>query len=274
MAYLTIATANPIIKKMDIESLECIAQELYSKDIFFFNRRERANLTGIKQLFENPDRFLEYYNPVEVVDTLKYVFPETQPAYHRDSTCEKLNSTFKNYLIPVPIQDKGSQEVEVFRKWFKQMNCAQMDVEKYIFSIQQRFLYVGKINPKSIEYANSGLSAMDNYSLVEMEAKIDELLLEFNEYFHSNAVVRDILHRFQKWTFLGFKDQPIQNNFTGISDADLKSLLRGVEEKWKKPVRDYLIEYFRIRFNPTLEFSGHLLNRLELRACSHCMTAS
>ncbi|HQW42912.1 MAG TPA: hypothetical protein PLX74_01980 [Chitinophagaceae bacterium] len=272
MAYLTISNSKKIVQKIDLNSLEQIAGEIYEKDIHFFNRRERANLIGIKQLFEDPEKFLEFYKPIVTIDTLQFVFPETVPAFHRDNKCERLNSNFKNYLIPVPIQEKGLQEVQVFRAWFKEMKCAEMEVKQYIESVQRKFIYVGEINEKSIEHKNSGVSSMDNYSMEKLILKIDSLLEEFNRYFHSNPIIRDILYRYQKWTFLAFRDKPIENNFTGISDSQLKDLLRLVEEKWKRPVKDLLIEYYRIKFNPDLEFTGQILGKLGLRACSKCLS--
>lgn len=271
MAYLTLSNSKKLVQKIDLNSLEQIAGEIYEKDIYFFNKRERANLIGIKQLFEDPEKFLEYYKPIVTVDTLQYVTPETIPAYHKDDKCDRLHSDFKNYLIPVPIQGKGLQEVQIFRQWFKEKKCAEMDVKQYIEAVQLRFIYVGEINEKSIELKNSGVSFNENYSMEQLQKRIDSLLDEFNEYFHSNPVVREILYRYQKWTFLAFRDKPIENNFTGISDTDLKHLLKGIEEKWKKPVKDFLVEYYRIKFNPDLEFDGQILDKLGMRSCGKCL---
>lgn len=271
MAYLTLSNSKKLIQKIDLDSLERIAGEIYDKDIYFFNKRERANLIGIKQLFEDPEKFLEYYKPIVTVDTLQFVTPETTPAYHKDDKCERLHSDFKNFLIPVPIQEKGFQEVQLFRKWFKEMKCAEMEVRQYIEAVQKKFIYVGEINEKSIEIKNSGVSVKENYSMELLQKKIDDLLQEFSEYFHSNPIVRDVLNKYQKWTFLAFRDKPIENNFTGISDADLKHLLKGIEEKWKRPVKDYLVEYYRIKFNPNLEFEGLLLEKLGMKSCGMCL---
>lgn len=270
MAYLTISNSNRLIQTIDLDELEKLVGDIYEKDIYFFNRWERANLIGIKHFFESPESFLEIYKPIKTKDSLKFVFPESQPSFHRNNKCERLNADYKNYLIPVPIQEKGLEEIMSFRAWFKEMKCSEMGVKQYIESVQKRFIYVGEINEKSIELKNSGVSSMENYSMEDVIIRIDTLLDEFKTFFHSNEIVRDILYKYQHWTFLAFRDKPIENNFTGISDIQLKEFLRGIEEKWKRPVKFLLIEYYRIKFNPSLEFEGQILEKLGMRPCNKC----
>ena len=100
MAYVTISNSKKMIRKLDAITLDSIAEEIYMRDIYFFSIRERANLKGIRELFRDPEGFgLGYYKPIAVTDSLKYVFPEKQPSYHRDSNCERLNSHYRNYEI-------------------------------------------------------------------------------------------------------------------------------------------------------------------------------
>jgi len=50
--------------------------------------------------------------------------------------------------------------------------------------------------------------------------------------------------------------------------------LRMYDEKFKKPVKDLLIEYYRLLHNPEMTFSGTLLDKLNFRPCGHCMNDS
>src|SRR5437870_5279330 len=97
MAYITVSNSKKLIRKLDEAKLDSVAESIYKRDIYFFSKRESANLKGIRELFRDLENFvLEYYNSIPVVDSYRYVFPENQPAYHKDETCGKLNSNFRN----------------------------------------------------------------------------------------------------------------------------------------------------------------------------------
>jgi hypothetical protein len=272
MAYITVANSKKMIRKLDAVTLDAIAEEIYSRDIYFFSTRERANLKGIRELFRDPEKFgMEYYKPIVVTDSLKYVFAEKQPAYHKDDTCGRLRSDFRNYEVPLEIQEMGAAEVEKFRKWFKENGCQNMKPTDYIYKLQLQFIYVKEINPKTIEYDNSGVEEKENYTIESLTGKIDKILKDADDYFEDNPMLRNLIYRYQKWTFLAFTYGPIKNNYSGFTDAELRDFLYGYDKVFKAPVKKYLVELYRLKFNPELQFEGLLLERMGFRSCEACL---
>lgn len=140
----------------------------------------------------------------------------------------------------------------------------------YIYKLQIAFPYVGEINPKSIEHSNSGVEIKDNYSLEELEKKIDSLLIAAGKYFNENPKLQDIIRRYQKWTFLGYVNEKIQNNNTFLNDKELKSFLKDYDVSFKMPTKTLLEEYYKVKFNPQMEFKDTLLEQLGFKPCSSC----
>jgi hypothetical protein len=272
MAYITVSNSKKMIRQLNESKLDEIEGNVYKWDIYFFSKRERVILKGIRELLKDPEKFAaEYYEPIEVVDSLRYVFPESQPSYHTDNTCPRLQSNFKNFIIPEIIRERGKEEIIKFRNWFNEnKNLLETDIVKFIYSLQLKFIYVGEINPKSIDYSNSGIDEKENYSIPELESKIDNLLREAGHYFTDNPEKQQIIRRFQKLTFLAYIHGDIYNNDTGLNDSELKTFLRYYDEKFKLPVKEYLIEYYRLLHNPDMTFDGQLLDKLGFRPCGAC----
>lgn len=272
MAYITVSNSKKLIRKLDEAKLDSVAESIYKRDIYFFSKRESANLKGIRELFRDLENFvLVYYNPIVVVDSYRYVFPENQPAYHKDETCARLNSNFRNIEVPLPIREKGVDEVLKFREWYNNTEFKEDNPKDYIFKLQLKFPYVGEINPKAIDYNNSGVELKKDYSLEELESEIDDILTKADNYFNDNPNLRNLIYRYQKMTFLAYIDGALKNNRSGLNDEQLKSFLRSYEQSFKTPVKERLIEYYRIKFNPEMKFEGSLLDKLGFRPCHSCI---
>jgi hypothetical protein len=271
MAYITISNSKKIIRKVDENRLDGISEKIYKREIFFFSRIEIGRLKGIRELFRNPQGFaLEYYRPIEVVDSFKYLYPEGKPAYHADISCERLHSNFRNIEIPSAIFDRGQAECIKFRNWFNKTTFKENDAIDYITKLQATFPYVGEINPKTLDYSNSGIEEKTNYSLKELEAKIDSILRDASDFFKSNPGKQNLIRRFQKLTFMAYVTGNLYKNDSGLNDEDLKTFLKGYDNQFKIPVNELLIDYYRVQFNPNLSFDGRLLEKLGFKACSKC----
>lgn len=272
MAYITISNSKKIIKKLDINKFLAIKQKLYKWDIYFFSNKEEAVLKGTREIFKNPSNFtFECYQPIQVEDSYQYVFPESAPSYHKDQDCPRLHANFRNFEIPLPIQEKGKYEINKFRKWFKDNKTLQdQSIKRFIFALQAHFPYVGEINPKAVDYSNSGYEEKVNYSLKELEDQIDDILRSAGSFFKKNRDKQNIIRRFQKLTFLAYVNGNIYKNDTGLQDDDLKDFLREYNEMFKQPVKRLLLEYYRIQYNPDLKFEGTILEQLGFKACSKC----
>ncbi|SFT14403.1 hypothetical protein SAMN05660206_1157 [Sphingobacterium wenxiniae] len=261
------------MKTLSEITLSEIETAIYKKDIYFFNRKEQAMLKGIREFLKDPDNFsTQYYKPIIVKDSLRYVYPENQPAYHKDNTCPRLQSNFINFEIPEEVREKGENEIKRFRAFFAEhKHLLESNIKAFIEKMQARFFITREINPKSIDYSNSGNEQVKNYSVQDLENEIDEILRQAGKFYTDNPDKQEIIKRFGKMTFLAYVHGDIYKNDTGLNDSDLKEFLRAYDEKFKKPVKNFLVEYYRLLHNPDMTFTDTLLDKLGFRKCGHCL---
>lgn len=273
MPYITTSNSKKLVRTLSEISLNEIEIAVYKKDIYFLHRKEIAMLKGIREFLRDPDNFsTQYYKPLEVRDSFKYVYPETLPSYHKDNTCERLHSKFINFEIPFEIVERGEGEVKKFRVWFSEFkNLLETDGKKFIEKLQAHFSINREMSLKSYERPNSGAEEKENYSVSDLEKKIDDLLKEAGKYFKANPEKQAIIKRFGKLTFLAYVHGNIYTNDSGLNDDELKAFLKMYDEKFKKPVKELLIEYYRVLHNPDMTFDGTLLDKINFRPCGHCL---
>lgn len=243
----------------------------------------------MQTLLKEPEKFaIEVYHPVLNKDTYQYVFESEQPpSYHSNKNCERLTSNFKNFEVPFEIKDrvkdlgekegKGEEEieqlekqqVESFRAWFKEnFELFQVDTVAFLKKLDIRWNIQRNVN--EIERDNSGVESIENLNLVELEKEIDKIISAAGKYFVCNKDKQHIIRRFQKLTFLAYKKGNIEKNDTELSDDELKAFLMEYDTKFKRPIKELLIQYYRVKYNPNLSFEGQLLERLNFRRCSVC----
>jgi hypothetical protein len=125
---------------------------------------------------------------------------------------------------------------------------------------------------------NSGIQYINNYSLEELKTKLDELhdkieVCIYNAarfYQQCSPIEKMALNKYKINSGIMFSSKVIYNNDTGMPDETLKPFMRKYHEMFKHPLMDDLKEYYRIKFNPGLEFKGNLLEQLNFRSCSSC----
>jgi hypothetical protein len=125
-------------------------------------------------------------------------------------------------------------------------------------------------NPKAIQYKNTGYYKLENYSIEELEEKIDDLLTEAVQYYKSSERATAVLKKYSRATFLAYRPGRLENNDTGYSDKEIKEILMEYDERFKRPLSVLLIEYYKVSFNPDLELNGFLLESLGFKRCSYC----
>jgi hypothetical protein len=289
MPYITKSNSNRIIKKIKLNDIPEFQGEVYKKPIYFLSKEEVKYLLLMQTLLKEPEKFaIEVYQPIFNKDTFQFVFEsEQKPSYHLNKNCERLNSKFKNFQIPNEIKErievamkiqghsdeeikqKVIEQIEAFRKWFKQnIELFQNDTKEFIKKLDIRWNVQRKL--QEIDYDNSGTDEIENLNLNDIENQIDQLLREAGRYFNSNPSKQELIRRFQKFTFLAYKEEKIYGNETELTDDELKKFLKDYDEQFKKPVKKLLIDYYRIKYNPELSFEGQLLERLNFRQCSVC----
>jgi hypothetical protein len=270
MAYLTKSNSLKIITSNDFKSTGDLDGDVYKKPIYFFSTVEKNRLIGLQKLFEDPDKFIgEYYIPIKTEDKFQYVFEGNKPAFHNNSQCERLNSNYINFRIPDEIRERGKDEVIKFRAWFKSNHHLMEKPDLFVERL--RLAFDVQVSPKSIERDNSGVQVKENLDLPTLEQRIDDLISEAGQYYkNSPPTKQEIIKRFQKYTFLAYSKSPLTNNNTKYSDEVIKAFLKQYDIHFKRPLKDLLIEYYRVKLNPELKFDGTLLEQLGFSACQHC----
>ena len=101
--------------------------------------------------------------------------------------------------------------------------------------------------------------------------EIDNLLRAAGSYFRNNPSLQQIIRRYQKWTFLAYINRSKFINNSGLSDDEFIKFLKYYDTEFKKPVKELLIEYYRIKFNPKMTFEGTILQQLGFKMCESCL---
>lgn len=268
MAYITSYNTHKIVTRNNFKNVN-LSGQVYKFKIYMLNKYDENCLLAIQELMKNPENYFKHiYNPIVVCDSKKYVYKEHQPAYHTDKDCKRLHSDFTNFELPQEIKERGDLEIERFRKWFMENKCLLDDPEKFVFRLEQAFKI--KYNPRAINYENSGFDELKNYSVEELETKIDSLIKEAGRYFYANEKNTKILKIFGKFSGIAFLDKPLEGNFTGYSENEVRNFLKDYHRKYKLPIRKLLIEYYRIKFNPDLKFAENYMEVLGFKKCECC----
>lgn len=268
MAFITLANTNKIIFNSDIQSLN-LEGEIYKMRIYFLSSYEENALLAIQELLKDPENYFnEIYVPYEASDTFSYVYEGQQPAYHKYSCCPRLQSDYQNFEVPSDIKEQGPEMVQEFREWFETVKHLLEKPDVFVMRLQARWGI--ETNPKAINRDNSGSTVVDNFTIEELEEKINGLIKAAGRFYYKNGKNTEILKRFSKYTYLAYKKDDIYNNNTGYSDEEVKELLRYYDEEFKRPLKKYLIEYYRLKFNPDIKMEGYFLEKLGFHPCGHC----
>lgn len=289
MAFITKANSKRIISTINLKEISNLDGEVYKKPIYFLNKNEVTYLLSMQTLLRDPEKFaIEVYKPILNRDTLKYVYESEQPpCYHSNANCSRLTSTFRNFEIPFEIrvrvrenailEGKNEEEIQllekqqigIFRKWFKDnFELFQSDIKEFLKMLDIRWNIQRNIN--EIEMDNSGVETILNYNLGDLEREIDKVIGEAGSYFNNNKDKQHIIRRFQKLTFIAYQKGKLDINDTELSDDELRKFLLEYESRFKKPIKNLLIQYYRVKYNSELSFEGSLLERLNFKACSVC----
>lgn len=268
MAYITSYNTHKIVTRNNFKNVN-LSGQVYRFKLYMFSKYEENCLLAIQELMKNPENFFkQIYDPIVVHDSKKYVYKEHQPAYHTNKDCKRLHSDFTNFELPQEIKERGDLEIERFRKWFSENQYLLETPDVFVMRLKLAFGI--SYNPKSIIYENSGFAEVKNYSVEELENKIDFHIKEAGRYFYAEEKNTKILRAFGKVSGRAFLDIPLEGNCTGFSEYEVKHFLKDYHRKYKLPIRKLLIEYYRIKFNPDLKFAENLMEVLGFKKCECC----
>jgi hypothetical protein len=268
MAFITSYNTHKIITRNNFKNVN-LSGQVYRFKLYMFSKYEENCLIAIQELMKNPENYFKHiYDPIVINDSKKYVYKEHQPAYHIDKDCKRLHSDFTNFELPEEIKERGDLEIERFRKWFSENQYLLETPDVFVMRLKLAFGI--SYNPKSIIYENSGFAEVKNYSVEELENKIDFHIKEAGRYFYAEEKNTKILRAFGKVSGRAFLDIPLEGNCTGYSEYEVKHFLKDYHRKYKLPIRKLLIEYYRIKFNPDLKFAENYMEVLGFKKCECC----
>ena len=235
MAFITSHNDYKIVHRNNLKTAN-LTGDIYKWKIYIFSKYEEQSLLAIQELMKNPEKyFTEIYDPIYIFDSKKYVYKEQQPAYHLYDHCERLHADFSNFELPQEIKDRGDDEIERFRKWFKE-NSYDLGKDPARFSMRLQLAFKISINPKSINYENSGGTDFSNVTVAELENSIDNLLRQAGRFYYASEKNTRILYQFGKISSIAFTDNPLKCNNTNYSDDEVKEFLKDYHRKFKLPL--------------------------------------
>lgn len=271
VVYITMANAAAIVNRIDPKRLDRINGTIYKRAVYVFSKRDKARLLAIQELFRNPEHFIsDFYEKIDRTDHGELVFEGSAPAHHLKPDCERLHSDFSNYEVPGFVREKGFKAIKEFRNWFK-IHMYLLNERPEYFQLRFKTHYGIWIEPKLVERPNSGMTKFDNLDLATLENRIDGILNRAAELYNSNARNQRIISNWGKHAWLGRRaDKPLMNNNMDIDEGTIRDFLREYEDTIISPLKRYLIEYYKVKLNPHLEFTKRLLAELGFEPCHAC----
>ena len=257
-----------IIYQTNLEVIDS-SRELYKNPIYFFSEFEKKRLLAVYELFEDSEVFFaETYKSRTSEDTLTMVYEGSTPSYHENIDCNRLRSDYENFKIPPDIKEKGKAAVNEFREWFKTVEHLYNEApDKFVARLQMRWGIT--TNVKAINIGNSGTVKMENRTIPKIEEAIDRRIKEAGRFYYQSQKNTEILKIFSRKTYMAYKED-IWGNNTSYSDDEVKKLLKDYDERFKKPLQQDLIHYYRVKLNPDINMEGRLLEELGFNPCRNC----
>lgn len=271
--YLTQANAAKVVCNIvSPKSLSNLSGELFRRPIYLFNEYERQRLLAIRKFFEDSEGFLDgYYRKApEAGQNANYVFPDSTPVYHLMASCPCLHADYENIEIPAQISVRGSLARQEFRSWaLAHKHEYDAHRERFLLRLCGRF-NINRSELILVDRENTRTTKMANHDLGQIDRQINCLLGEAGAFYKESDKNSAILRKYQKHTSLAYTDQPLRANDTGYDDAEVKVFLLNYDVCFKRPLKRLLTTYFRVQFNKDMQFSGALMEQLNLKPCSSC----
>lgn len=223
---------------------------------------ELSALAAFRSFCESPEETLEFYNPSKFKrDSSRFVYTnDFAPAYHCNVHCEHLNKNYKNIEIPLEILNtKDPVWIESYRQFVKEnIELLEEDPKRFLLRQQARFFLQNP--PKEVVFSNSGHSLVHNYDLASLQNQINELMERAEAFRSTTDEARKLIASY------GYGTHKRKEVLNGQKDT----VIYIWHHEYKQPLKLLLQEYFRVKFNPYLKFSGRLLKQLNFHACKKC----
>ena len=273
MPYITKSNARKILEKIELTPTHFQGKDIYERKIYCFNALERTKLLQHLLFYSEPDSIIGYVK-IKSQDNFRFVFEGGQSAYHDRPDCEKMTGAFFNVEVPNQIKKAGEDKIIEFRNWFKKEEIKKLylnNKKDFLIQLRKEFSDDTLTTPIEISFDNSGVEEIENLDLIGLISEIEYLIAAAADSFKgSDELTKKIIILFDKKTHLASKDAEIPGNHFGIPDDQLRMILREYEGSFKLPLMALLKQYYRVKYNPDLQFKGKLLEQLGFRKCSKC----
>lgn len=266
MAYITSSNFKKIVRDRFSATSKRPMKGLHPREdeiAKILSQPELALLQVYKEMCESPNDFPEVFNKIQKSDTLSYVVEGHAPAYHFKADCSRLHSDFKNYAIPDVVSSMGEDKVNEYRKIF-QAGRHMIDEGRHdVLAIRlcsALGLPLGALNFKQVDYNNSGMAKFENVDLEDVDRRISEILFDADRFRNQSKESSDLIKDYGYGTHR--RAEAKQPGHT----------LYIWHNQYKVGLKNLLETYFRVKFNPELNFEGKLLDQLGFVPCKHCGT--
>jgi len=235
------------------------SRDLYKADLSpLFSQPELGLLSVYKEMCANPEEAFRSYKKISGTPQKKnLVFQDGSPAYHADKDCELLHNDYYNLEMPVEIKSRGEAEIERFKAFCRDNRDLIKDEDPIVLKKLEAQFFL-KNPPSKISARNSGVSRFDNMDLAMLESEIDALIFDAEKFRNKDRA-----------TFNAIRDRGY-GTYKSDEARDPNSPLFVWHNSYKLPIKDLLMHYFRVKFNPDLAFEGFLLDQLGFKPCGRC----
>jgi hypothetical protein len=190
----------------------------------------------------------------------KYIIEVNPPKYHITLNCNGLGKILENpYLLPKEISDEQQDE---FCIWFNQnQKLFERNLNTYIEGLWTKFgIKCNSLPEKGSSKNNSGKRKIINASEDQLKKHIDRLIDDVLSIYKKDTFTRKTIDTYGDET----------NNLKKLSvNEDEYNILIDWDNR-KKELKDTIINYFQVKFNPNLEFDKKLLDGLDFQPCKFC----
>lgn len=266
--YITKSKAREIIfqlrpeKNYTKQKLESLYKEKISH---ILSLPEKSLLQVFKEFYNEEEFSLSGYKKIDFKSKRNdiYVFGGNKvPSYHYDKKCTALTSTFDNYKIPEEIRNLGADEVARFKDFFIK-NISLLREKPDVFNVKLKSTFTLNGQVEHVFSENSGIYEIENINLEDLEANIDRLLLDAENFRLKDTATQKLIYDKGYGT-----DRELKKKLS-YPDKEYQILVEW-HEKYKGQLKDLLEEYFRVKLNPELKFKNNLLDQLGFKPCKIC----
>lgn len=260
-----ILNSYPTIEELglDVNDLPGKVSSIVRGKKTILSEAENRWLLCAKVMYKNFDIYVDkIYNKYEHIKPKKYILEISVPKYHTNCFCDKLKSDLENpYLIPKEIKKLNENKQDIFCGWFlKNQKRFEKNPISYIEEAFNKFgIKFISLPAKDLTQNNSGTKHIFNSSKDELIIHINHLIDEGLNFYEKDTYTRKIIDC--------YGDNYINRN---LVSREQFNILTNWHSK-KTQLKEGVLNYFQLRFNPSLEFDKKLIVQVGFEPCKICI---